>query len=145
MKHTHYILMAVFVGALVLTGIIVLLFETDVLLAGTAVGNSQVEFVMTIIMELLTLGQIWLALRLFKFKMVKHDLIARKEVALRSWGVLRLLLLDIPLLFNALFYEIFLNATFGYLAIILLVCQAFVYPSLARCEAEVTPENKEEQ
>ena len=145
MKHTHHILMAVFVGALLLTGIIVLLFETDVLLAGTAVGNSQVEFVMTIVMELLTLGQIWLALRLFKLKMVKQDFIARKEVALRKWGVLRLLLLDIPLLFNALFYEIFLNASFGYLAIILLPCQVFVYPSLARCEAEVTLENKEEQ
>ena len=137
--------MTVFVGALVLTGIIVLLFETDVLLAGTAVGNSQVEFVMTVIMELLSLGQIWLALRLFKFKMVKQDLITRKEVALRNWGVLRLLLLDIPMFFNALFYEIFLNTTFGYLTIILLICQAFVYPSLTRCEAEVTPENKEEQ
>ena len=145
MKHTYHILMTVFVGALVLTGIIVLLFETDVLLAGTAVGNSQVEFVMTVIMELLSLGQIWLALRLFKFKMVKQDLITRKEVALRNWGVLRLLLLDIPMFFNALFYEIFLNTTFGYLTIILLVCQAFVYPSLARCEAEVAPENKEEQ
>ena len=137
--------MTVFVGALVLTGIIVLLFETDILLAGTAVGNSQVEFVMTVIMELLSLGQIWLALRLFKFKMVKQDLVARKEVALRNWGILRLLLLDIPMLFNAIFYEIFLNTTFGYLTIILLICQAFVYPSLARCEAEVTPDNVEEQ
>ena len=137
--------MTVFVGALVLTGIVVLLFETDILLAGTAVGNSQVEFVMTVIMELLSLGQIWLALRLFKFKMVKQDLVARKEVALRNWGILRLLLLDIPMLFNAIFYEIFLNTTFGYLTIILLICQAFVYPSLTRCEAEVTPENKEEQ
>lgn len=137
--------MTVFVGALVLTGIIVLLFETDILLAGTAVGNSQVEFVMTVIMELLSLGQIWLALRLFKLKMVKQDLVARKEVALRNWGILRLLLLDIPMLFNAIFYEIFLNTTFGYLTIILLICQAFVYPSLARCEAEVTPDNVEEQ
>ena len=137
--------MAVFVGALVLTGIVVLLFETDILLAGTAVGNSQVEFVMTVIMELLSLGQIWLALRLFKLKMVKQDLVARKEVALRNWGILRLLLLDIPMLFNAIFYEIFLNTTFGYLTIILLICQAFVYPSLARCEAEVTPDNVEEQ
>ena len=137
--------MTVFVGALVLTGIVVLLFETDILLAGTAVGNSQVEFVMTVIMELLSLGQIWLALRLFKFKMVKQDLVARKEVALRNWGILRLLLLDIPMLFNAIFYEIFLNTTFGYLTIILLICQAFVYPSLARCEAEVTPDNVEEQ
>lgn len=145
MKHTYYILMTLFVGILVLTGIIVLLFETDILIAGMAVGNAQKEFVMTIIMELLTLGQIWLALRLFKFKMVKQDLIARKEVALRKWGILRLLLLAIPMLFNALFYEIFLNTTFGYLAIILLFCQPFVYPSLARCEAEVTPENKEEQ
>lgn len=145
MKQTHNILMMIFVGALLLTGVIVLLFETDILMSGMAVGESQKEFIATVIMELLSLGQIWIALRLFKFKVVKQDLVSRKEVALRKWGILRLLLLDIPLLFNALFYEIFLNTTFCYLGFILLLCQPFVFPSLSRCEAEVTPDNIEKQ
>ncbi len=138
MKQTRNILMGFFLGALLLTGLIVVLFETNTLEQGTAVGNSQVEFVLTVAMELLSLGQIWLALRLFKMKVVKQDLIRRKADALRKWGVLRLMLLDIPMVFNALFYELFLNTTFGYLAIILLICHPFVYPSLARCESEIS-------
>lgn len=140
MKQTRNILMCVFVWALVLTALIVLVFETGLLEQGTAIGDSQIEFIITIVMELLTLAQIWLALRLFKIKQVREDLLTRKEIALRKWGVLRLDLLDIPLLANALFYELFMNTTFGYMAIILLICQPFVYPSMARCEAEVTSE-----
>lgn len=143
MKQTRNILMAFFLSALLLTGGIVVLFETNILEQGMAVGNSQAEFVLTVAMELLSLGQIWLALRLFKMKVVKQDLIRRKADALRKWGVLRLMLLDIPMVFNALFYELFLNTTFGYLAIILLICHPFVYPSLSRCEAEVETENEE--
>ena len=132
--------MGFFIGGILLPIIIVLLFETDVLMSGTAIGATQPEFVLTVIMQLLTLAQIWLALRLFKLKIVKNDLLARKEAALLKWGTLRLFLLDMPLLFNAFFYEIFLNTAFGYLALILLICQPFVYPSQARCEFEVTPD-----
>lgn len=140
MKRTRNILMGFFIGGILLPIIIVLLFETDVLMSGTAIGATQPEFVLTVIMQLLTLAQIWLALRLFKLKIVKNDLLARKEAALLKWGTLRLFLLDMPLLFNAFFYEIFLNTAFGYLALILLICQPFVYPSQARCEFEVTPD-----
>jgi hypothetical protein len=45
-------------------------------------------------------------------------------------------LLDVPLIANTLFYEWYLNTTFGYMAIILLICQPFIYPSMARCLAE---------
>ena len=143
MKQTRNMLMTVFVGALALAALIVTVFETGALEQGTAVGNSQVEFVITVVMELLTLGQIWFALRLFKIRQIRQDLVSRKEFALRKWGVLRLELLDIPLVANVLFYELFMKPTFGYLAIIVLICQPFVYPSLARCEAEVSAENKE--
>lgn len=98
-------LMTVFVGALALAALIVTVFETGALEQGTAVGNSQVEFVITVVMELLTLGQIWLALRLFKIRQIRQDLVSRKEFALRKWGVLRLEILDIPLVANVLFYE----------------------------------------
>ena len=132
--------MGFFIGGILLPIIIVLLFETDVLMSGTAIGATQPEFVLTVIMQLLTLAQIWLALKLFKIRLVRNDLQKRKETALLKWASLRLFLLDMPLLFNAFFYEIFLNTAFGYLALILLICQPFVYPSQARCEFEVTPD-----
>jgi hypothetical protein len=65
-----------------------------------------------------------------------------KAIALRKWGVLRLSMLEVPLLANTLFYYIYMNTTFGYMAIILLICLAFVYPSMNRCLADV--ENTEE-
>lgn len=144
MKQTHNILMGVFVGALAFAFIVLLVFETGLLEQGTAVGDSRKEFVITVVMELMTLVQIWLALRLFKIRQIHQDLMSRKEMALRKWGVLRLVLLDIPLVANVLFYEIFMKPTFGYLAIIVLICQPFVYPSMARCESEVRQENEDE-
>ena len=141
MKKTKNILMGFFIGGVLLPILIVLLFETDVLISGTAAGRTQDEFVLTVVMELITLADAWLALRLFKINFVRKDLLARKEVALMKWGALRMFLLDMPMLFNVFFYEIFLQTTFGYLAIILLICQPFVYPSMARCESEVTPDN----
>jgi hypothetical protein len=141
MKRTRNILMGFFIGGILLPILIVLLFETEVLMPGTAAGRTQAEFVLTVIMELVTLADAWLALRLFKMGIIRSDLQRRKEVALLKWGTLRIFLLDMPMLFNAFLYEMFLQTTFGYLAIILLICQPFVYPSMARCESEVTPDN----
>ena len=135
MKHTRNILMGFFIGGILMPILIVLLFETEVLMPGTAAGRTQAEFVLTVIMELVTLADAWLALRLFKMEIIRSDL------ALLKWGTLRIFLLDMPMLFNAFLYEMFLQTTFGYLAIILLICQPFVYPSMARCESEVTPDN----
>ena len=43
---------------------------------------------------------------------------------------------------NTLFYYLFgLNVTFGYMAIILLLCLLLVYPSKRRCMYEVEREN----
>ena len=66
-------------------------------------------------MELATLGCAFLALRLFKFDRVHRALNEQKAVALKKWGLLRLLLLFLPLLAD---------------------CLPFVYPSEGRCIAE---------
>ena len=60
----------------------------------------------------------------------------QKAVALKKWGLLRLLLLFLPLLADTLLYYIYMNPTFGYLGIILALCLPFVYPSESRCIAE---------
>ena len=141
MKQIQTFLMSVFWGFLTLAVVELLVFETELLESGIAVGNSQAEFATEVVMELMTLGNIWLSLRLFKIGKVKRDIANRGIEALRKWGFIRLYLLNLPLVANVLFYELFLKPTFGYLAIIILICLPFVYPSLARCESEVTPDN----
>jgi hypothetical protein len=122
---------------LALALIVVVLFETDVLMFGYYAGSGeQAEFLLTTMMELLTLAVIPLALKLFKFPRVHADLVSRKAEALRKWGLLRLLMLLVPLLVNTLLYYAYANVAFGYLAIILVIVLPFVYPSMERCQSE---------
>jgi hypothetical protein len=116
---------------------LVLLFETDILPVGLMTYDKQSEFVLTFIMELLSLGAAFLGLRLFRFKTVHDDLIARTDVALFKWGSIRLFILEVPMVLDTLLYYFYMNTTFGYLGIMLLLCLPFVYPTLSRCEAEV--------
>ena len=143
MKETQKRLMIQFVGIVVLVLAIVILFETDVWLSGNLAGDVQTEFIFTTVMELLTLGCAFLGLRLFKFEKVKNDLVSRKASALKKWGTIRLYLLGAPLLFDTLLYYTYMKPTFGYLAIILVLCLPFVWPSMSRCMAETTEEENE--
>ena len=130
-------LMALFVGMIVAALLFVVLFETGVCEDGVLAGvNPQMEFAFLTVMELLTIAMIPLALRLLKFKNIENELRERHLEALKKWGALRLLLLELPLVLNTLFYYLFLNTSFGYIAIILLICMVFVYPSEPRCTAE---------
>ena len=137
MKHTRTVLMAQFAGILTAALFFVILFETDILESGIMAGaDSQVEFAILTVMELLTIGCIPLALRLLKFKKIEADLQERHEEALLKWGVLRLSMLEVPLILNTICYYLFLNTPFGYMAIILLLCMAFVYPTKEKCNVE---------
>lgn len=120
--------------------IVILLYETDILNAGVMEEQKQSEFVLTALMELVSLGAAFLGLRLFKFKTVHQDLVGRKEPAMWKWGVIRLIILEVPMVVNTLLYYWYMNTTFGYLAIILLLCLPFVFPSLNRCLAETSEE-----
>ena len=136
MKETKNLLMGVFVAGIVLPLIIVCLYETEVVVPGLLAMDKQSEFLLTFLMELMTLGCAFLALRLFKFEKIHQELISGKAVALRNWGVIRLVMLLLPLWADTLLYYLYMNTTFGYLGIILVLCLPFVYPSESRCEAE---------
>ena len=136
MKETKNLLMGVYLAGIVLALTIVCLYETEVVVPGVLATDKQSEFLMTFLMELMTLGCAFLALRLFKFEKIHQELITGKAVALRKWGLIRLLILLLPLLADTLLYYIYMNTTFGYLGIILALCLPFVYPSMRRCEAE---------
>lgn len=119
-----------------ITVVLVVLFETDVLPSGLMATEKQTEFLLTTLMELLTLASVYMSLRLFKFDKVHQELVTRKADGLRRWGLIRLAILLLPMPLNTVLYYLFMNTTFGYMAIILAVCLPFVYPSEARCEAE---------
>lgn len=114
------LLLAASVGVPVL---LALLFELDILPSGTLTYMAQTEFLCAIIMELLTIILIPTALRLFKTKNVGEDDVK----ALRTWGVVRIMMITAPLLLNTLGYYLFMNTTFGYMALILLICTPFIY------------------
>ena len=135
--------MALFTAKLILAIAIVIVFETDLAESGIAAGSDTgTEFIVTSAMELLTLGCAFLALRLFKFQRVHSDLVLNKAQALRRWGVCRLSLLEGPMVVNTLLYYIYMNPTFGYMAIILALCLPFVVPTMGRCIAETTEEEE---
>ena len=47
------------------------------------------------------------------------------------------MLLLAPMVANTYLYYLYMNTTFGYMAIIGLLCTPFVFPTMSRCEAEV--------
>lgn len=141
MKQVKNILTAFLWTVVALVLVVVVLFETNVLEFGYYAGTGeQAEFLLTTMLELATLATIPLALKMFKFKRVHDDLVSRKEVALKKWGLLRLVLLTLPLVANTLLYYMYANVAFGYMAIILAIVLPFVYPSMGRCIAETTDE-----
>ena len=74
-------------------------------------NDETLLFVLTTIMELLTLAAAYCGLRLFKEK----------------WQV-RMTIIIIPLLANAALYLIYAKPTFFYLGVVLLLCIPFVWP-----------------
>lgn len=138
MKKISKQLMLVYVLLVAVALAIVALYEFGVLESGVLADSKQTEFVAMTGMELTTLVAAFLGLRLFKFPKIHADLITSKEPAMLKWGMLRLLILEVPMVSNTYLYYIYMNPTFGYLAIILLLCLPFVFPSLNRCIAETT-------
>lgn len=143
MKRVRAILMAEFCTSIIIALGIVALYEFEMIIMGTFATDEENEFTWLTIMELVTLIAIPLALKLFKIGMVNKRLKQTKEKALLLWGTLRILLLSFPLILNTLLYYLFMATTFGYMAIILLLCMPFVYPALGKCYCEVSTASEE--
>ena len=124
---------------------IVALYELDVLESGVLADSKQTEFVALTVMELTSLAAAFIGLRLFRFRMIHNELVTNSEPAMLKWGLLRLLILEVPMVVNTYLYYIYMNTTFGYLAIILLLCLPFVMPTESRCLAETSEEETTEK
>ena len=125
-----------FFAPIILALILVVLYESEIILPGSLKIGTQAWFIILTVMELLTIAVIPSALYLFKNKKVKEALKAEPVAAMKKYGVMRLLMLGLPLVANTDLYYMSMNVAFGYMAIILLLVLPFVYPSKARCEEE---------
>ena len=129
MNKTISLLRTVLIANVGVAVVIAALYELDILPSGILAGRPQDEFLSTISMELITIVFIPVALRLFKTKDVEKRLEEGNIKAFRKWGLLRSLMITVPLVLNTLLYYSFMNTTFGYMALILLICLPFIYPA----------------
>lgn len=129
MVKTISLLRTVLIANVGVAVVIAALYELDILPSGMLAGRPQDEFLSTISMELITIVFIPVALRLFKTKDVEKRLEEGNIKAFRKWGLVRILMITVPLVLNTLLYYSFMNTTFGYMALILLICLPFIYPA----------------
>ena len=132
MNKTISFLRTVLIANVGVAVVIAALYELDILPSGMMAGRPQDEFLSTISMELITIVFIPVALRLFKTKDVEKRLEEGNIKAFRKWGLLRILMITVPLVLNTLLYYSFMNTTFGYMALILLICLPFIYPAVRK-------------
>ena len=137
-KQVQRILLTNFFFMVVVTLLLVGLYETEILTPTDMASDATLMFVILTMMELVTIVAIPVALKMFSLKAVRRQLVARKGDALLPWGPARLNMLCLPLLINTFMYYQTMSPAFGYMAIILFLCLFFVYPSIGRCEAEVS-------
>ena len=135
MKRTKKILQLLFWLPIAAALIVVAVFETNVILPGTLAGNEVTEYYVTMALELLTVAGLPLSLRLFKFPAVIRNLQTDKS-RYTGFASLRLCVVSGLMLANTFLYYLFMQTTFGYLAIICLITMAFVFPSARRCKTE---------
>lgn len=126
---------------IVLSAIIIVSGELDIIPNGILANDKQVEFVIMSMMEILTIIAIPVALKLFKFKAIANKLASDTLLHFERWGIVRLCLLNVPMVINLVCYYLFVGVGFGYLAIILFLSLFFVYPSLSRCYNEADGHN----
>ncbi len=141
MEKTVKNLRMLFLCSIAVALIIVLLYETEILLPGVLALSNRLCFVVATIMELLTIAIIPFALRLFKFRKVNGKLTESETTRwdnLLKYGSVRILLLAIPMIINVVCYYLFTLTAFAYMAIILFLCMFFVYPTVDKCIAETT-------
>ena len=121
MKRIQKILQINYFLNLIIVLLWIVLNENDVLnIVGSAHENTNSDFLSASIMEVIT---------------IKDD----KTPLLNTffaYSLVRLEMLLMPMLVNAVLYYVFMNVAFGYMAIILFLSTLFIFPTQERCEQE---------
>ncbi|MFA6727814.1 MAG: hypothetical protein WCS17_06315 [Prevotella sp.] len=142
MKRVQKQLMISFLSLILLSILLVVAGEAGIqffTFSFRGTGHSgQAQFICQTLLEILTIGAIPLALRLFKLKKIHQELVSKPEKALLKWGQLRIWILFLPLLLNIIFYYASMAPGFGYMGIILFLCLFFIVPTKGRCSEDIT-------
>lgn len=117
------------------------LIETG-LLAGMDDGGVC-EFYCQMLAVIVTLLSIPVALKLFKFKNVATALREQPEAKFQCYAILRMAMLELPLLINLVCYYLFANPSFFHLGILTIISFVFIYPSMNRCLFETGKQAEE--
>lgn len=136
MKSVQHKLQTAFWIPVVVCLIMIVLYETGLCLEGNWADDKVLNYYCALAMELVTICLIPLALWFFRWGPVKRTMNTHGDRGLLSFGLLRIVMLALPMMVNTWLYYQFINVAFGYMGIIGLLCMAFIYPSAARCEAE---------
>ena len=143
MEKVSSILKKLFYGILAVALLIVVVFETGLLTPGSLGGDKAAEFPILTAMELLTVCLIPFSLYLFRLKSVRQNLLAAPAQSMLTWGFVRMAMLAFLLVVNVVCYYLYMNASFGYMAIIAAISMLFIYPSIGRCKEETSSNDEE--
>lgn len=140
LKQTQKILMINFWFVLVVTFLLVVLYELEFLEPTDLARDRNLVFFLQVVMEFLTIAVIPVSLKLFSWKKIRQKLVEGKGSALLPWGTARINMLCLPMLINVFLYYQTMSPSFGYMGIILFLCLFFIYPSFGRCCQETEDE-----
>lgn len=143
MEKVSSILKKLFYGILAVALLIVIVFETGLLTPGSLGGDKAAEFPILTAMELLTVCLIPFSLYLFRVKSVRQNLLTAPAQSMLTWGFVRMAMLAFLLVVNVVCYYLYMNASFGYMAIIAAISMLFIYPSIGRCKKETSSNDDE--
>ena len=99
---------------------------------GLFADDKQFEFVYQSFMILLTLGGIYVVLRFFKFEGIKKRIQEHQLTAYSRWSLIRMLVLEGIAILNIGGYFLFVNSSFVYLWLIIILSFSFLYPTRER-------------
>ncbi len=99
---------------------------------GLFADDKLFEFVYQSFMILLTLGGIYVVLRLFKFEGIKKRIQEHQLTAYSRWSLIRMLVLEGIAILNIGGYFLFVNSSFVYLWLIIMLSFSFLFPTRER-------------
>ncbi len=104
MKKTILLLRVAFLVPMAVCLVLIALFESGVLLPGGRAGQYVEEFYVLSAMELLAIIAVPAALYMFRIGAVKRRLVAGRENALLRLGLVRILMMALPMMADTLLY-----------------------------------------
>lgn len=103
---------------------------------GVGIAGGNFEFIFLSFSMLLTMGALYGALRLFKIKKVEEQIKSNPLEKYHYFSVIRMGILEFPVMLNIFGYLLFVNTSFVWLGLIVFMGFFFIYPSNERFIAE---------